>query len=443
MLEINGRFLCNGCFRPVDASGACSCGFTENSADSLKSGTVLNGRYVTGREIRKSKTVKEYLCYDSQGQNIVIIKEFFSQAFVKRNGGTAVELKAGDLDSYNAAMQKFIALMKIPQNAEQSGSFIKVKGAFYENNTAYFIVENHPMLNLSGYIQNYGRLSDDAIIKSMKAMVNGLLELDANNSFNGNISADNVYVGNNGVIVDGFELNEDELAPMLKDSLVFERKANYMSPSDFGKAGKSILSDVFSVGAVLYTMLTAKTPGSPFDGQQRFDVQALESSTNNKQLLMLVKRMCGIGCERYASLNDLAADAGIAPRNKKSATSNIPNQRINQTVEMNQPPKKTGSKKILIIAVAAVLLAAVIALTVFLIKGRNKNEEAPSANETVTSTVSEKTSESVSESATQAVQETVPNTISLEEALSELTEEATDGDLILSFTNKENDYELR
>ncbi len=377
VIEINGKFLCDGCFEKIEKDASCDCGFSENPVGSLSNGTILNGRFIVGKQVRESKTVKEYLCYDPQKSDTVLIKEFFPKFLVSRKNGTATLLKdADDLNAYNSAMQRFINLMQIPQSLSDFTGFIKVENAFYENNTAYFVVEKHSLVSVREHIGEGKRFTDKQVVLSLNTAAKCLVELKKQGFINGNISDRNVYTDGESIVTDGFEPDEDDLVSYMKESVVFRKTSCYMAASDFAKEGKNIFSDIFSFGAVLYTMLTSKQPGSPFDGENQFDKNALENSTEDKLLLKIIRRMCRIDEEKYESLSAFAKDV-----NRLSGKYGFEKVEVIKEIEETKKIKSHGKGiKVLIV----IILALAIVVTVFAFADKLpflKDMEIPSLSE--------------------------------------------------------------
>jgi len=351
VIEINGKILCDGCFKELDKESECSCGFSGNYANSLQSGMIINGRFIVGKQVRESDTVKEYLCYDPQKSDTVLIKEFFPKMLVSRNGDNSVQIKdADDLTAYNSLMQRFIELMQIPQRLS-SDCFIKVENAFYENNTAYFVIKNHSQLTVREYIESGKKISDKQAVLSLSLAVKGLCELKENGFVNSKISDRNVYIDDDGIVADVFETDQYDLAHHMKESVAFGKTSFYMSAYDFAKKEKDISSDIFSFGAVLYTMLTAKQPQSPFKAEAQFDKTALENSTSEKRLVKIIEKMCRIDGQKYESLSSLVKDI-----NRLSRRYGFEKIKISSALEETNKTKNNGKTIKIVIALLFVIL---------------------------------------------------------------------------------------
>ncbi len=381
MIEINSKQLCEFCFNKVNDGNECGCGFSANPSDCLQVGAILNGRYLVGRCIRENRITKEYLCFDSQTDSTVIVKEFFPKVFVTRVGTENVTLlRDSHLNSYNTSMQKFIELMQIPQRLTNSDCFINVIGAFYENSTAYFVMENHSLMSVEDYVKAYGRMSDKVVAASLDAAIKGLSAMSEASVYNGNIKAGNTFITNDRIVFDGFEPNEDDFASLTGETMMFNRTSYYMSASDFGKRGRDISSDIFSTGAVMYTMLTARFPSSPFECEAQFDISALESSTSDRELLRIIKKMCRINCEGYKSVSELSADAsGLFKKHGLSGAS------------VSHPSaKKISDNRLKIIIAVCALIVIIATVAVLAITKGHSNDSQSEIAESITIYTEEK-----------------------------------------------------
>lgn len=270
--------------KKIPEGSECSCGFKANKGNSLPAETILNGRFIVGKQISENQTAMKYLCYDAKISETVMIKEFYTRFFVSRKSGlNEVVVDTEYEEAYRVAVFEFVKKMQIAQTLNDSDFFINIKQAFFENNTVYSVMKNHSHITLSECVEEGRTFSEKTVVQTLRSEVEDLCKLDKAHFLNGNISADNVYVSDNYITVDGFEPTIDDFSSFIKDAVVFDRTSFYMSVSDFSRKGKDIFSDVFSVGAILYTMLTGEFPKSPFENDSQFNIAILEKSVNNKK----------------------------------------------------------------------------------------------------------------------------------------------------------------
>ncbi|MFR5876512.1 MAG: hypothetical protein ACLUFN_08475 [Eubacterium sp.] len=289
MIKINENKLCEKCFAVLPDSNECDCGYNLNRNDSLSAGFIINGRYIIGRELRRSVFMHKYLAYDAVKNNIVTIKEFFPETFVSRDVSGAINLKNEDeLASYNYLMQKFIWIMNLSQKADEE-ICIKAKEVFYSNNTVYFVEKNLSAVSLSDCIKKDCDFNDKEAINAIHRLLS-ILELS---DYPGNTICDStvLVLEDKSVVFDGFDLTDNDYKKIITDSVVSGQNLNYLPVKSFIEENTEKYVNLFSIGAVAYTMLTKKTPGSPFE-EERFDFTLLNSVSEDADLTRLIQKMC-------------------------------------------------------------------------------------------------------------------------------------------------------
>ncbi len=156
--------VCYNCFQPLDgAAGPCPyCGFdpAENGArfpTALPMGTVLNGRYLTGRVLGQGGFGITYLAFDTQLQAKVAIKEYMPGEIAARVEGAAVSVMA-DTRSEDFAY----GAERFREEARTLAKFIGhpnvagVSSSFDENGTSYFVMDYIEGISFKSYIANAG-----------------------------------------------------------------------------------------------------------------------------------------------------------------------------------------------------------------------------------------------------------------------------------------------
>lgn len=311
MIELDGMMLCPYCFRTLGDSDICSCRYSRNSVskNALPAGSVLGGRYVVGALLENfdDSLTHKYLCYDYKQKRKLFIKEFYPCELVNGRNGTAVDVHNSrkNLEAYNNCMQKYIAKVKTAQAIECEYS-LKVLKAFFENNTAYFVVEPHPLLTVREYVENNNRITCEQAVKYLYQIMIFLSLTDREGVAHCGLKDTSVYIDeeNDQIFIDGFE---SSLVEADMRTTTFCALNNYMHV----KSGANPLlpvCDYFSAGAILYTLLTRKTPTSDIICDDRFDLFAFEKIAD-KSLRELIKKMCCIGGFEYRSFYELLSDA--------------------------------------------------------------------------------------------------------------------------------------
>lgn len=369
MIELDGVNLCPYCFRTIKDEYICSCiysgkGTVENA---LPIGTILNGRYIVGALIGDTTNdgfTKKYLCYDYHEKKKVYINEFYPLEYVGGRTDSAINVytSGNNLEVYNNLMQKYIAKVKTAQaiNCQYS---LKVLSAFYENNTAYFVVEAHSLLSVKEYAENNNRISCEKAVKYLYQFLTFLSCADREGIVHCGLKDTSVYIDEekDEIFIDGFECTHYNSNPF---STRYYSLNSYMHVKS-GASPDSKVCDYFSAGAILYTLLTRKVPTSDIVCEDRFDLFAFEKIAD-EELRSLLKKMCSISAQEYSSFNELIDDAnslfvkyGFEPIDK-----------FNGSISDNVSSGK--KRRTVIVMVITVVLVATVALCGFLyIKGRD------------------------------------------------------------------------
>ena len=161
MLTINNKNLCELCFAklPPKTKKCPYCGGESNShihPTALPEGTILVGRYSVGKVLGKGGFGVTYLCYDLKENRKVAIKEYFSDALAHRNSGqTSITVFNGALgENFELGVEKFYDEAKTVSRFNGNPNIISVYEFFYENNTAYFVMEYLSGTDMKKYLQS-------------------------------------------------------------------------------------------------------------------------------------------------------------------------------------------------------------------------------------------------------------------------------------------------
>lgn len=151
-METNNRFQrCIYCFAPKTEPGACShCGYDNGLCDLpgwwLNPGTVLKGRYITGRGRSANDTEITYLGWDLQLEQMVDIVEYFPEGSVTRDitHTDRVVTIPGHEEAVEAGRQAFFEKAKLYYNCVSRVQRVLHMDFFVRNNTCYYALHRNP-----------------------------------------------------------------------------------------------------------------------------------------------------------------------------------------------------------------------------------------------------------------------------------------------------------
>jgi len=347
MLNINGKKLCPNCFESLqDYDKKCSS--CQNSgyiseAGVLLIGTILMGKYIVGKVIGRGGFGITYLSYDINNDRKVAIKEYLPEGLAYRNPDSTVvsTYKGEKAEYYKNGAEKFYEEAKTVSRFNGHPNIINVYEFFYENNTAYFVMEFIEGVDFKKYIQlNGGKLPYEKVIEIMTPILDALIIVHSVGILHRDISPDNIYITkDNEVKLLDFGAARQVLGEQSK-SLSVILKQGFAPLEQYQTRGKQgPWSDVYFVGATMYYAITGKVP---LDAMNRIDYDELpnqfsdEISQQLKQILL--KALAVRTANRYQSVIELKQDLVNYMESEKKA-------KLHEELKKQQVLKKSKKLK--------------------------------------------------------------------------------------------------
>ena len=293
--------------------------------------TVLAGKYLVGPVLGEGGFGITYAGYDLNMETRIAIKEYFPVELVTRDttrrsvgdGGevsgsgasvngisTSGKLASGSIPSaggvsssgggsdrvislsgeksktYQQGLKKYVdEARNVSQFADIPG-IVSVKDFFYENNTAYIVMEYIEGISLKEYLkQKGGKVSEEEALAILRPVLEALEKVHAAGIVHRDISPDNIMLtfteegkagaGQSGVSavygnISAVKLIDFGAARMTskndQKSLTIILKHGYAPEEQYRSHGEQgPWTDVYALCAVLYRMLTGKVPESAMD----------------------------------------------------------------------------------------------------------------------------------------------------------------------------------
>ena len=260
--------LCMNCFSVKGPYEVCRyCGYVEGTPPEqphyLRPGTVLKGHFIVGTAIGVGGFGITYKCYDATLGVIVAIKEFFPVGLVNRSPG---EMKVGLLSGekekqYKNQIKRFLMEAQSIAQFGKANDIVNVFDYFEENNTAYIVMEYIDGVLLKDYLEKQGALSPDIAMTIIEPVVEALKKIHASGIIHRDISPDNIFIaGEDSVKVFDFGavILNDESGAKEGEKVI---KVGYSAPEQYrDSAGQGYFTDIYSIGAILYQMITGQKP---------------------------------------------------------------------------------------------------------------------------------------------------------------------------------------
>lgn len=260
--------LCMNCFSVKGPYEVCRyCGYVEGTPPEqphyLRPGTVLKGHFIVGTAIGVGGFGITYKCYDATLGVIVAIKEFFPVGLVNRSPG---EMKVGLLSGekekqYKNQIKRFLMEAQSIAQFGKANDIVNVFDYFEENNTAYIVMEYIDGVLLKDYLEKQGALSPDIAMTIIEPVVEALKKIHASGIIHRDISPDNIFIaGEDSVKVFDFgaAILNDESGAKEGEKVI---KVGCSAPEQYrDSAGQGYFTDIYSIGAILYQMITGQKP---------------------------------------------------------------------------------------------------------------------------------------------------------------------------------------
>jgi len=207
---------------------------------------------------------------DDENEVPVAIKEYLPSSLALRNQGDVLPAIAEEnLATFRYGMKCFFEEGKSLAGLEHS-NVVRVLNFFRANETVYMVMRYERGRTLEEHIQRHrGSVKEDFIRRVISLLLNGLREVHTNKLLHLDIKPANVYIRNDGtpVLIDFGAARQTlteqatRLSPMYTPG--FAAPEQYRNRELLGP-----WSDIYSVGATMYTCLAAAAPPS---ADQRVD----------------------------------------------------------------------------------------------------------------------------------------------------------------------------
>ena len=270
MITLGYQQICEYCLTKACGEPCRFCGFDKTKFKKelgvLPPGSTLMGKYIAGKVIGKGGFGITYLAYDTEHDKKVALKEYFPSTFAARDedGRTVAVLRSEDTPIYKNGMEKFYEEASLVSKFNGNPNIVSVHEFFYENGTAYFVMELLRGCSLKAYIAEHGCLSPDQALYIADGVSNALVAAHSTNTLHRDISPDNIMICRDGSVklIDFGAARQVALSDPKSMSIIL--KQGFAPLEQYQKHGKQgPWTDLYSLGATLYYSVTGKRIDDP------------------------------------------------------------------------------------------------------------------------------------------------------------------------------------
>lgn len=321
MITLGNKQICEYCLEENCGEPCRFCGFDKTGfkkeVGSLAPGSVLLGRYIVGKLIGKGGFGITYLAYDTKQEKKVALKEYYPSSLAARDedGCTVVVTGTEDRDIYKNGMEKFYEEASIVSTFNGNPSIVSVYEFFYENDTAYFVMELLRGVSLKAYIAEHGCLSPEQTLYIADKVSSALMAAHSTNTLHRDISPDNIMICEDGKVklIDFGAARQ--IASDNPKSMSVILKQGFAPLEQYQRRGnQGPWTDLYSLGATLYYAATQSCIDDPMTRLEDDSEFQANSFNIEPQLWEVIRHSLNIKIkERYqdafefrAALNQIA-----------------------------------------------------------------------------------------------------------------------------------------
>ena len=191
------------------------CGFSEaeyrENSRCLPLNTILAGKYLVGKVLGEGGFGITYIGYDLNMKARVAIKEYFPVELAARDttrrntesGGPisgdrsnrVISMSGEKSETYRRGLKKYVNEARNVSQFSGIPGIVSVKDFFYENDTAYIVMEYIEGVSLKEYLkQKGGKLSEEEALTIMCPVLEALIQVHAAGIVHRDISPDNIML---------------------------------------------------------------------------------------------------------------------------------------------------------------------------------------------------------------------------------------------------------
>ncbi|MBQ5951836.1 MAG: InlB B-repeat-containing protein [Lachnospiraceae bacterium] len=273
---------CMGCMEMIEnETVVCPhCGYAAGTpaeeAIHMEPGSFLHDRYIVGRVLGYGGFGVTYIGWDGRLEQKVAIKEYLPGEFSTRMPGrTQVTVFGGDKsEQFRDGMKKFVEEARHLAKFQNEPGIVKIFDAFEENDTAYIVMEYLDGMTLTEYLNQVGTIPEDDAVDMLMPIMASLQTVHAEGLLHRDIAPDNIFITKKGEIklIDfgasryATTSHSRSLTVIIKPG--YSPEEQYRSRGDQGPH-----TDVYALSAVLYKMITGKTPPDAMERRAKFENQ--------------------------------------------------------------------------------------------------------------------------------------------------------------------------
>lgn len=313
--------LCIGCMREIADNVVCPhCSFDNTklqSAPLLPYGTVIEKRYIIGREVEINSESTRYIAFDRETAERVYVREFLPAGYISREPMKAkVYVEPSRTEVYEKLLYEFEQMFMFLSTLSDMSAMNEIVSIFRANNTCYVVEKCEDLISFEEYIAHKNGHIEWEDARPLFMPVISLLEaLHKNGYGHYAVSPSNIYITRSGkAMLFGFASSKArKQGSLLKPHLVSGCAAPEQYENNFPI---DAITDIYGFMATLFFALTGNLPAN---AKERLSNGVLLMSTNTVKRLpphVVTALASGLQVKRENRITDfieLRSQLSVAP----------------------------------------------------------------------------------------------------------------------------------
>lgn len=336
--------------------------------------TILAGKYRIDQVEQEGGFSIVYRGHDIILDINISIKEYFPRelAYREKNAKNIIAYTGEAEAVYEHGMEKFLTEAQTLAKLQSLSHIVRISDFFYENDTAYIIMDYVQGTNLQNYVQKYGILPPGQVLALMKPILKSLAQIHDRGLLHRDISPQNIIYTEQG---EAYLIDFGTTRPFKKDTYMTTTvsfKRGYAAEEQYREKGEQgPWTDVYAICATMYFLLTGNTPTESVqrgikDTLPSLNEQQISSLTPNIRKA-LAKGMAVSHEKRYQSIEALYQELYLEENDSLPLFADSGNHVL------------PGTKKFLLPIICSCLLFGGGLFCGFVLADRQKDKNSPTA----------------------------------------------------------------